>query len=53
MTDLRLDWCSHATAARAVRRWYYRPEMPRGKLAKLGVWEDGTFVGVVIFGFSV
>ena len=47
---LRLDWCSHETAVYACRRWYSRPEMPRGKLAKIGVREDGQFKGVIIFG---
>jgi hypothetical protein len=26
--------------------------MPTGKLARLGVWEDGEFVGVVLFGLG-
>ena len=47
---LKLDWCSHEAAKYAVRHWYYRPEMPSGKTVKIGVWEDGQFVGCVIFG---
>lgn len=50
--DLRLDWCSHAAAKWAIEHWYYRPTMPIGKLLKVGVWENGAFVGVVIFGMS-
>lgn len=51
--DLRIDWCSHATARWAIEHWYYRSVMPIGKLVKLGVWEDDVFAGVVIFGMSV
>lgn len=47
---LHLDWCSHEAAKAAVRRWYYRPDMPVSKLVRIGVWERGEFVGVVIFG---
>lgn len=50
--DLRLDWCSHAAAKWAVEHWYYRSEMPIGKLLKIGVWENDQFIGVVIFGMS-
>lgn len=48
--DLRLDWCSHEAAKFAVEHWHYSRTMPAGKLVKVGVWEDGQFVGVVIFG---
>jgi hypothetical protein len=50
MSSLRLDWCGHDAAKYAVEHWYSRPQMPVGKLAKLGVWEDGIFRGVLIFG---
>lgn len=50
MGRLRLDWCSHQAAKYACGRWYSRPEMPVGKLAKIGVWEDGAFIGALIFG---
>ena len=50
MSSLRLDWCSHEAAKYACQHWYSRPEMPVGKLAKIGVWEDGVFVGALIFG---
>lgn len=48
--SLRLDWCSHAAAKYAVEHWHYSGRMPVFKLAKLGVWEHGEFVGAVIFG---
>jgi len=47
---LHLDWCSHAAAEYAVRHWHYSRRMPKSKLAKIGVWEDGVFVGVIVFG---
>lgn len=49
-SELRLDWCSHAAARYACEHWYSRPEIPSGKLAKIGVWERGHFVGALIFG---
>ena len=48
--DLRLDWCSHEAAKYAVEHWHYSRTMPAGKLVQCGVWEDGRYVGVVIFG---
>jgi len=47
---LRLDWCSHQAAKYAVEHWHYSRLMPRFKLVKIGVWEDGGFIGVVMFG---
>ena len=49
-TDLKLDWCSHAAARYAVEHWHYSRRMPSGKLVKIGAWERGEFVGVIIFG---
>lgn len=50
--ELRLDWCSYEAANYAVRHWHYSRSMPIGKLVKIGVWEDGNFVGCIIFGFG-
>lgn len=50
--ELKLDWCSHKAARWAIREWYYRDTMPIGKLLKIGVWEDGQFSGVLIFGLG-
>lgn len=30
--------------------WHYSRAMPAGKLVKVGLWEDGTYRGVVLFG---
>ena len=48
--SLRLDWCSQEAARYAVTHWHYSRRMPSSKLARLGVWERGAFVGVVLFG---
>lgn len=47
--ELKLDWCSHAAAKFAVENWHYSQCMPAGKTVKIGVWENGKFIGVVIF----
>jgi hypothetical protein len=47
---LRLDWCSYAAAKYAVEHWHYSRTMPRGKLVKVGAWEDHAFIGSIVFG---
>lgn len=49
MSELRLDWCSYEAAKFAVNNWHYSERMPIGKTRKVGVWENGDFIGVVIF----
>lgn len=49
---LKLDWCSHEAATFAVMHWHYSKAMPKSKLAKVGVWEDGKFIGVIIYGLG-
>ena len=39
-----------AAARYAVHRWHYSKTMPLGALVKHGVWEEETFVGVIIYG---
>ena len=48
--NLRLDYCSYEAAKYAVEKWHYSRRMPAGKLVRIGVWEDGRFVGAVVFG---
>jgi hypothetical protein len=48
--NLKLDWCTHAAAKHAVMNWHYSKTMPVGKSVKIGVWENGQFIGAVIFG---
>ena len=47
---LKLDWATHEAATYAVEHWHYSHTMPKSKLVKIGVWEDGKFIGVVLFG---
>ncbi len=47
--DLRLDWCEHDAALYAVTRWHYSRTMPKSKHVNVGVWEDGSFRGCLIF----
>ena len=48
--DLRIDWATHAAAKYACVNWHYSKCLPVGKLVKVGAWEKGKFIGVVIFG---
>lgn len=47
--SLRVAGVGHPAAKHAVMRWHYSRTMPAGKLVKLGVFEAGEFIGVVIF----
>ncbi|MFV8916529.1 protein Mom [Serratia fonticola] len=49
MTALTVDWATHKAAAHACLNWHYAKAVPVGKLVKVGAWEDGQFIGVVIF----
>lgn len=48
--NLRLDWCSHEAAKYACEKWHYSRCIPKSKIVKIGVWENGKFIGVVLFG---
>ena len=48
-SELKLDWATHEAAKYACQRWHYSRRLPVGKLVKVGVWERGQFIGVVIF----
>lgn len=49
-SDLVIDWATHAAAKYACEHWHYSGCLPMGKLVKVGAWENGKFIGVVIFG---
>lgn len=38
-----------ATAKKACEAWHYSRSLPVSKSRALGVWEDGRFIGVVVF----
>lgn len=48
--NLRIDWATHEAAKYACENWHYSGCLPVGKLVKIGAWEAGKFIGVVIFG---
>jgi hypothetical protein len=48
--DLKIDWATHAAARYACENWHYSRCLPVGKLVKVGTWENGKFIGVVLFG---
>ena len=48
--DLRVDWATHEAAKYACETWHYSGCTPAGKLVKVGAWENGKFIGVVLFG---
>ena len=48
--DLKIDWATHEAAKYACVNWHYSGCLPVGKLVKVGVWECGKFIGVVLFG---
>lgn len=47
--DLRLDWCAHEAARYAVTHWHYSRSLPPTPHNRVGVWEDGKFIGAVLF----
>jgi len=48
--DLCIDWATHQAAKYACENWHYSGCLPAGKLVKVGAWESGKFIGVVLFG---
>lgn len=48
--SLKVDFCTFEAAQFAVKQYHYSKSMPSGGCVKLGVWEDGVFIGAVIFG---
>lgn len=48
-SELRVDWASHEAAKYACENWHYSKSVPVPPLVKIGVWEDGKYIGVVIF----
>ena len=53
MTELRVDWCSYEAAKYAVMHWHYSKRMPKSRQLYIGVWEEGEFIGSIVFGKSI
>ena len=47
--DLHIDWATHEAAKYACENWHYSKSVPVPPLVKVGAWENGKFIGVVIF----
>jgi len=47
--DLHIDWATHKAAKYACENWHYSKSVPVPPLVKVGVWECGKYIGVVIF----
>jgi len=52
-SDLRIDWATHEAAKYACENWHYTKTLPVGKMVKVGVWECGKFIGVVLFAWGM
>lgn len=48
--ELKIDWATHEAAKFACEKWHYSKCLPVGKLVKIGAWENGKYIGCVIFG---
>lgn len=46
---LKVDWASHKAVVFSCTNWHYSKSVPVPPLVKIGAWEDGQFVGVIIF----
>jgi len=46
---LYLEECSYQAAKYAVEHWHYSGTLP-STILSLGVWEDGAFIGTIVFG---
>lgn len=51
--ELRIDWATHEAAKYACENWHYSGCLPVGKLVKVGAWEDGKFVGVLLYAWGM
>lgn len=50
--NLKIDWATFTAAKFACENWHYSKCSPVGKSVKLGVWENDSFCGVVIFSYG-
>jgi len=51
-TELKIAWATHEAAKYACVNWHYSKSLPAGKMVKVGTWEDGMFIGVVLFSYG-
>jgi hypothetical protein len=48
-SGLYLDWCEHKAAKYAAEKWHYSGCLPASPTARIGVWENGEFIGAVTY----
>lgn len=48
-TDLLIAPCTYEAAKYAVEKWHYSGSMPVSKTVKYGAWENGIFIGAIIY----
>ena len=46
---LKIDWASHKATVFSCQNWHYSKSVPVPPLVKIGAWEDGEFIGVIVF----
>jgi len=49
---LRMDWASGKAATWACKHWHYAKSLPVAKTVRIGAWENGKFIGVVLFSWG-
>lgn len=47
--ELKCDWASFEAVKYACEHWHYSKCVPCGKIFKIGAWEDGVYIGCVLF----
>ncbi|GHU70094.1 hypothetical protein FACS1894184_15080 [Clostridia bacterium] len=52
MSSLAVNWATYEATKYACLNWHYSGTVPVGKLVKIGAWEDGKYIGVVIFSYG-
>lgn len=50
--ELKIDWATHEAAKHACQTWHYSGTVPAGKTLKIGIWENGQFIGVIIYSYG-
>jgi hypothetical protein len=51
--SLRVDYCSHKAAKFACENWHYSGTIPPIKNVTFGAWEDGDYIGAVVYSRGV
>lgn len=48
-SDLYMGWATHKAVVHACKYWHYSDALPYHPHVKVGAWERGKFIGVVLF----